>query len=320
MILTLLLFFVATFGLVSAGVVGYHFLMERRALAGQTGHRQGIEIEWVEASDLLKSDSLSSISFWDSLLTRVDYVKIMRSRIAEAGLHWSVGRVTLAMLLVAALAMAILSSLKWLPVYVIFGGSLLAGAMPYAWILSRRQKRLFKFESEFPDALDSLSRALRAGHPLSAGLQMLALESGEPIATEMRTTVRERGIGSSWEEALGNLARRVPLSEVSIFVAAVSLQNRTGGKLSEVLGRLAETMRESEALKGEIRSIAAHGKLTGLVLMVLPLLIAAIMAVVNPSYLALLLVHPGGKLMIGGAIICLILARVVIGRLVDIRL
>ncbi len=320
MMLTILLFFLATFGMVSAGVVGYYFLVERHALAGEKGQRPEGGIEWVEPSELLKTDSLSTISFWDKLLARFDYVEIMKANLAHAGLNWTVGRLTLLMLLVAAVTLAILAQWVGAPWWVWLPGGALAGLAPYFYILRLSRKRLEKFETQFPEALESLARALRAGHPLAAGLQMLALEGEEPLAGEMRTLVEERSLGSSWDEALDNLARRVPLVEVSTFVAAVKLQNRTGGKLSEVLGRLSETMREAGALRGEIRAIAAHGRMTGRVLTVLPLVIAGIMAVVNPMYLALLWTRPEGQAMIGAAVLCLVAAHFVIRKLVDIRI
>jgi tight adherence protein B len=136
----------------------------------------------------------------------------------------------------------------------------------------------------------------------------------------MHQTAMEGNLGTSWDQALGNLAERMPLLEVSMFVSAVQLQNRTGGKLNEVLAKLAENMRESVALKGEVRALAAHGKLTGAVLTVLPIAIAVVMLVVNPSYLAILVNHPDGKYLIAAAVGCLVVAHFLIRRIVDIKI
>src|SRR5207249_3851812 len=121
----------------------------------------------------------------------------------------------------------------------------------------------------------------------------------------------EGRLGASWEIALHNLAARIPLLEVNMFVSAVQLQSRTGGKLNEVLSTVAENMREATALKGEVRALAAHGRLTGSVLTFLPIAIAAIMLVVSPAYLGVLIHHPNGKLLIAGAIVCLVLGHLV---------
>ena len=170
------------------------------------------------------------------------------------------------------------------------------------------------------DALDSLARAMRAGHPFAAGMEIISDECEPPVSTEMRQTAVEGNLGTSWDVALANLGERMPLLEVSMFASAIQLQNRTGGKLNEVLAKMAEDMRDATALKGEVRSLAAHGKLTGAVLTALPLVISGIMMVVNPSYMAVLIYHPYGKYLIAGAVVCLVLAHFVIRRIVDIKL
>src|SRR5581483_2635293 len=170
-----------------------------------------------------------------------------------------------------------------------------------------------------PDALDSLARSLRAGHPFPAAIEIVSQECEPPVSTEFRQTSAEGNFGTSWPDALANLAARVPLAEVSLFASAVQLQNRTGGKLNEILAKLSENMRESTALKSEVRALAAHGKLTGLVLTILPIAISCVMLVVNPSYMGVLIHHPYGKYLITGAIVCLILAHFVIRRIVDIK-
>jgi len=273
-----------------------------------------------DSSLLLKEESLSTISFWDDFLTRIGGVETIKSHIAEAGLKWSVGRLTLAMLLAGASTFAILYQMSWIPGY---GSSLIALAAalsPYLMILRRRQKNLLRFEEQFPDALDSLARALRAGNTLAGGLELLSRESLPPVSTEMRRAVDERNLGLSWDQALANLALRIPIQEVSMFTAAIQLQSRSGGRLHEVLAKLADNMREASALRNEIRAIAAHGKMTGAILTGLPVVIVALMAYVNPSHLAILWVHPAGKSLIAGAIGCLIAAHVVIRKLVDVRI
>ncbi|MCP5117546.1 MAG: hypothetical protein GY953_42530 [bacterium] len=318
MILTVALFFVATFAMVSAAVVGYRFYAQRHALLDKGARADAAS--WVEASDLLKTETLSTISIWHRLLERFDYFEIMRQRIAEAGLNWSVGRLTALMLLLGALTFALLARFSWTSTLICVIGAAVIASIPYSYVLHKRRKRLVRFESQFPDTLDSLARALRAGHPLAAGLQMLVYEAPEPMASEMGVTSHERKLGSSWDHALDNLAMRVPLPEVSVFVAAVKLQNRTGGKLSEVLGRLSESMRDTYALKSEVRSIAAHGRMTGRLLTILPVVIAVVMTLVNPSYLGILWKSPMGKDLIAAAIVCLLAAHLVIRKLVDIRL
>ncbi len=273
-----------------------------------------------DSPPLLKDEALSTISPWARLLEKSDFVRIMHQHLQQAGLTWSVGRVTLLMLLTASVALGITMQFEWIPGWVGLGIALVLGAAPYLFILRARARRLRQFQENFPDALDSLARSLRVGHPFPAAMDIVAAECDQPVAGELHQTAMEGNLGTSWGQALANLAERVPLLEVSMFGSAVELQNRTGGKLNEVLSTLAENMRESVSLTGEVRSIAAHGKLTGAVLTVLPICIAAVMLVVNPSYLAILVHHPYGKYLIAGAIVCLVAAHLVIRRLVDIKI
>lgn len=268
---------------------------------------------------LLKDESLSTISPWARLLEKSDFVRIMDRHLRQAGLSWSVGRITLLMLLASSVALGLAMQFPWIPAWADLPLSIGAGALPYAFILHSRAKRFRKFEENFPDALDSLARSLRAGHPFPAAMEILAHECEQPVAAEIHQTTVEGNLGTSWEQALSNLTERVPLLEVSMFVSAVQLQNRTGGRLNEVLAGLAENMRESVALKGEVRALAAHGKLTGGILTILPVAIAAVMAVVNPSYLAIFLHHPLGKHLAAAAVLCLIAGHFVIRRVVDMK-
>ena len=272
-----------------------------------------------EGSKLLRDESISTISLWAKLLERFDFVELMKRQIEQAGLTWSIGRVTLSMLLAGTIALVILVKGDWLPGWANAAIAYAASLLPYIFIWHRRKKRFEKFELLFPDALDSLSRALRAGHPFAVAFDIVANESEPPVSVELHRTAVEGNFGTSWQQALANLSNRVPLLEVNMFAAAVHLHSRTGGKLSEVLGTLSESMRESLALKGEVRAIAAHGKLTGLVLTVLPIVIALIMGVVNPSYLGILFTNEYGKYLVAAAVICLVAAHFVIRRIVDIK-
>jgi tight adherence protein B len=269
---------------------------------------------------ILKLDDLSSIAPWGSILNQFDFADAMRAQISEAELQWSVGRLTAMMLLVSAFSLAVLSSLGWLPLWLSFFVACGCALLPYGYVLRRRAKRFRQFEQQFPDALDFLARSLRAGHPLPMCLELLAQEEAPPLSIEMRTTADERRLGLPLDQALDNLSRRLPLLNVRVFVAAVKLQSRTGGKLSEVLGGLAENMREAEAVEGEVRALAAHGRITGVILTALPVGIALLMTAVNPGYLNILLENPTGRQLIVVCIVALAAAHFVIRRIVDIRL
>ncbi len=268
---------------------------------------------------LLRGDEVSSISVFGYFLQHFDFIKVIRAKTAEADLDWSVGRVCAMMLLCGAVSAAVLKGFSWMPLAAAAFLSLIAALSPYFYILHLRTRKLEKFEKLFPEALDSLVRAVRAGHPFAAGMEVLAGEALPPVATEMRKTLDEWKLGMQWNQALDNLTKRVPLIDVYVFVAAVKLQMKTGGRLGEVLSRLAESMRESSAIRGEVRAMAAHGKTTGMVLSTLPIGIALVMFYVNPDQMLILINSTLGRNLIGGAIVCLILAQVIIRRIVDIR-
>jgi tight adherence protein B len=276
------------------------------------GGEQGLE-----PAMLLQSDRLSSITFWDSILARFDFGTILKTRMDQAELRWSVGRFTSMMLLIGVVALAV--GMRFLPLWGSLLGAALAMMLPYGYIARRRNKRFQKFRENFPDVLDSLARALRAGYPLSAAMEMIASETAPPVSTELRRTSTEANLGRGWPHALENLGERIPLLEVNLFIGAVQLHARTGGKLSEVISGLGETMRESLALQGEVRALAAHGKLTGAILTILPVGIAIMMMIVSPGYMQVLFNHPYGKPLIAAAICCLVLAHFVIRKLVEIQ-
>lgn len=315
LLVSLLAFFVVMFA--ATGAAAY-FLLARGKQTEAMADTAAPIIE--EPSNLLRSDRVSSIGFWESMLERFNFSSDWKTVLAEADVSWSVGRLAAMMLLSGTLVTVALWRVPWVPMMVAFGCGLLASLIPYFRVSQKRQTRLDQFEQAFPDALDSLSRALRAGHPLAVGLDLLASESPAPISTEMRRTLDEWKLGRTWDQSLDHLARRVPTINMKIFVAAVRLQSRSGGKLTEVLGTLSESMRESLSLEGEIRAISAHGRMTGLVLTLLPVGIAGMMFYVNPPYLYTLIDHPWGKPMLGAAAGCLVLAHFVIRRILDIRL
>lgn len=305
MLIWLVSFFALTFLVVAAGVLTVVLAAERRTQ---------------DDSSLLKTEQLSSISIWHALLARLDFVEILKAQLAQSGLGWSAGRLTLSVLLCGLATFTLVSRLPWMPLWTRIACGWLAGLAPYMWILRLRTRRLDAFAAHFPDALDTLGRAMRTGYPLLTGLEMVARETLPPVSTEIRKVHAETGLGMPVARALANLRERVPLLEVDLFAAAVQLHSRTGGRLTDVMTALAESMREEAALRGEVAAIATHGKVTGYVLTALPIVIAALMFVVSPMYIGVLLAHPYGKHMIAAAVLCLIAAHFAIARIVDVRI
>jgi tight adherence protein B len=326
-LLSALAFFLIVFlgGAITLAILWMAFLKMRAELSdaeesdatNTPALRADLDEPLAAASSLLREDRLSTITFWDSLLARLNIGEILKSHLDQAELSWSVGRFTSMMLLIGIVVLAVL--LRLVPTWAAVLGALVAAMAPYNYVLRRRNSRFRKFQENFPDVLDSLARALRAGYPLSAAMEMVASEAAPPVSQEIRRTSTEANLGRGWPHALEGLGKRIPLLEVNTFIAAIQLHARTGGKLSEVMTGLAENMREAIALQGEVRALAAHGKLTGLILTILPIGIAVMMMFVSPSYMRTLFQHPWGKNLIGIALACLLLAHFVIRKIVDIR-
>lgn len=255
------------------------------------------------------------------MLTRLDFAKKLETEIQQAGLDWTVGR--LVMLSVLGLIVGALLGLRFK--ILIFqwssaiGFALIFGLAPYFYVVRKRAKRLSAFEEQFPDALDFLARAMRAGHAFSVSLEMLSDESPEPLGKEFRQVFNEQNLGSPIEVALQNLAARVPILDVSFFVSAVMLQKETGGNLSEILTKLAYVIRERFQLKGQVKAASAHGRVTGLVLTVMPIVLMFALLIVAPGYLQGMAKDPDGKWIILGAIVGQVLGYYFIRRIVNIK-
>lgn len=268
---------------------------------------------------LLRDESLSTISFWEKVLTRFQGIESMQQKIEQAGLRWSVGRLTAMMLLSGSAVAVICWRISWVSPALTIVFSVAAAVAPYSTVMRRRCQRLDRIETVFPDVLDSLARSLRAGNPLAAALDMLAREGPQPLAGELRRLVDERNLGMDWHQALENFAQRIPLTEIRVFVAAILLHSRAGGRLNEVVAGLAESLREAGSLRGEARSIASQGRATGKILTALPIVIAVLTAYLNPAALIILWNDPVGNHLIWLSATCLVLAWVVIRRMVEAR-
>jgi tight adherence protein B len=271
------------------------------------------------SSPIFREQNISTIGVWGKLLMRFSHVEALRERIAEADLQWSAGRVTAGMLLLATITLAVVTRLPWMPPMLRGMLPILAAGIPYVYILHRRERRFAIFSTQFPDALDSLARALKAGFPLAAAFEMLASEYPEPLASEMRRTREAWNLGVSWDNALDSLCVRIPIPEVRLFAAAVKMQNKMGGRLNDVLGRLAETMRDGVALDSEVRSISAHSRITGLVLTIMPIGIGIVMMMVNPEYISVLFRTPEGRLALSLVAVGNVAAHLLIKKIVRIQ-
>jgi len=194
-----------------------------------------------------------------------------------------------------------------------------AGALPFLVVSRKRKARLKKFEEIFPDALEFVSRSMRAGHAFSVSLEMIHREFQEPVASEFRRTFEEHNLGLPMETALQKMAERVPSLDVHFFVSAVLLQKRTGGNLAEILDKLAYVIRERFKLRGRIRAVSAHGKMTATALSCIPIAVAILMFYTNPDYVKFFFTDDVGQIMLGSAVALQLIGYGVMRKIVDIE-
>lgn len=192
-------------------------------------------------------------------------------------------------------------------------------AVPPFVLAQKRRVRMRRFEEMFPEALDLLSRAIRAGHALTTALGMVADEGADPIGPEFRKTYDEQNYGLPLKDALENLATRVPLLDVKFFVTAILIQRETGGNLSEILDNLAHVVRERFKILRQVRVHTAHGRFTGYVLMALPAGLTVVLWFINREHISLLFTERMGQTMLAGAIVLQVLGYLWIKRIVKIE-
>ena len=244
----------------------------------------------------------------------------MRILLEQAGLKWKPARL-IHMCLALFLAGFALGWL-FLPAryqQLAFLPALAFGYLPLLQVSRKKNARLSKFEEQFPESLEFVSRSMRAGHAFSVSLEMLHREFQEPLAGEFRRTFEEHNLGLPLESALQKLAQRIPSLDVHFFVSAVLLQKRTGGNLAEILDKLAYVIRERFKLRGKIKAISAHGRMTGMALSSIPCAVAAFMFISNPDYVTFFAREEVGNYMALSAVGLQVLGYAIIKKIVNIE-
>ncbi len=271
------------------------------------------------AQPLFRQEAADKKGVINSLLARLKLDARLEELIEQAGLRWSSGRTALAMVVVgigvfdvAWYSLPYYKTLALIPAAVF-------GLAPFVYIVRRGKTRLRKFEAQFPDALEFVARSMRAGHAFSVSLEMLHQEFSDPLGGEFRRTFDEQNLGLPIDLALEKLGKRMPMIDVQFFVSAVLLQKRTGGNLAEILDKLAGLIRERFKLRGQIRTISAQGRMSGMVLTLIPMAVGLIMFYVNPQHMRFFVDDPAGSWMAGLALGFQVLGFIVIRKIVNIE-
>ncbi len=293
-------------------------LIRERLIAEPAAGKRG------ETLAIIRNEMLSRIPAFDTILRRSERISRLQTSLEQAGLSIRAGN-----LLILCLASAVLGALgayvvaeplpgnEKLPL--VFAAAVAGSILPYSYTSWRRNRRFQKFEEMFPEAIDALARAVRAGHAFTMAIEIIADELAEPVATEFRKLYEEQKYGMPVRDALLNLSKRMPLVDVKFFVTAVMLQRETGGNLAEILDNLSYTIRERFKILRQVRVYTAQGRLTMLLLMGLPPTIVVTMLIMNPGFIQPLFADPLGHLLLAGGITLQTIGYFVIRRIVQIQ-
>ena len=301
------------------------------AMAGPKGRLDGIKLKRLEAIlkaerrgqaslelRLLRDEMLSTVPLLNRFLLRWSWPTRVRQFVGQAG--WKIKPFKLVLMSgvagLGAYEVAGLFDSNPLIALVIGGG---AGFVPFAALLLKRTRRLRAFEKSFPEAIDLLARAVRAGHAFTTGLEMIAQELPEPLAGEFRIAYEEQNFGLPLKDALLNFTERVPLVDVRFFVTALLVQKETGGNLAEILDKLAHVIRERFRILGEIRIKTAQGRLTAAILIALPPVLVLVLRAINPGYMRPLFEDPWGHWILGTAALMQVIGGLILWKIVSIE-
>src|SRR6202162_3496149 len=280
--------------------------------------QKAAEREPSEELALLRDEMLSEIPALDNLLRRSERISNFQTLLSQAGIEMRAGNI----LILCAVSAVVLGAIT----FVIGGGAVfawvgvLAGALlPYSYASYQRTRRFQKFEELFPEAIDTLARAVRACHAFTTALELIANELSAPVASEFRKLFEEQKFGLPVRDALMNLAERMPLVDVKFFVTAVMLQRETGGNLAEILDNLSYVIRERFKIMRQVRVYTAQGRLTMLLLMGLPPVIVVTMLVLNPSFIHPLFNDPIGHTLVVAGIVLQTIGYFVIRKIIRIQ-
>ncbi|MGA6983600.1 MAG: type II secretion system F family protein [Candidatus Sulfotelmatobacter sp.] len=267
---------------------------------------------------LLRDEQLSKIPVFDSLLRRSERVSAIQEALTQAGMKYRAGN----FLLLCALSGMVLGLFATLYSHnpaIGWAGLILGAFLPYSVVSYRRQKRFEKFESLFPEAIDTLARAVRAGHAFTTALELISSEVAEPLSGEFRKLYEEQKFGMPVRDALMNLTHRVPLVDVKFFVTAVMLQRETGGNLAEILDNLSYVIRERFKIQRQVKVHTAQGRMTMALLMAMPPAVVTILLIFSPEFVRPLFYDPLGHILLVSSILLQTIGYFVIRKVIKIQ-
>ena len=275
------------------------------------------EVEAESIDLVLKQASMSEVPFFNRMLGNLKFASNLTCTIKQADAKGTAG----IYLLICALLAVVGGYIGYTfsdRIWVAMALSFFFGYAPIWYLKRKKNKRMDRFQQQLPDALDLMSRALKAGHTFAGGMRMVADEFDNPIGEEFRTTIDEINFGMDVDRAMLNLQERVEVPDLKFFIVSVNIQRETGGNLSEIISNIARLVRERFVLFGKVRILSAEGRISALLLSALPFGISGILYLINPGYISLLWTHDLGRSMAWAAIISMAFGITIMRRMVNI--
>jgi len=268
---------------------------------------------------LARNELMSEIPWVNRTLVSMQSALHLKQMLDQADLHITPSRLLMFSFMagmLGALAASVLT--VFIPLMILAG--LVCASLPLLHVWYKRKKRFDAFLEHLPDALDLMCRALSAGHAFSESLHMVSDEMPEPIATEFRKTYEEQNLGLSLKLALENLTARMPLLDLKMCVTAILIQRETGGNLSEILEKVAYTIRERFRILGDLKTLTTSSRLSAWLLCGLPIFVALMVTVMNPEYMSVLWKDPRGHYLIAIALFMQITGMLIVRKILKIKI
>jgi tight adherence protein B len=321
MLMALLSAFVIGIGLVMAVYVAVTKLpgyMAQRKLQGRLEELSAPVDEPTDTRALVKVSEAGPLPALERMISGTERGSALSRWIEQSGMKVSISGVLIIAVIAGVLCALVVTMLTRSPVGLPIGFAI-GCALPFMFLKFKRTRRLRAFEEMFPEALDLIARALKAGHAFATGLKMAADELDEPVGPEFRKTFDEQNFGLPLKDALENLTYRIPILDVRFFATAVLIQRETGGNLSEILENLAHVVRERFKILRQVRVYTAHGRLTGYVLLALPAVLGIALSFINPDHMNMLFREKMGQILLMVAMVMQTIGYIWIKQVVKIE-
>jgi len=270
-----------------------------------------------QSQDIIKKKIYSDIPLLDKALSAIPWVSRLDRLMHQANVKYTMGFFILLSTTLGLTGYLISFILIKNPLFAVLPAAA-AASIPLITLRIKKKKRAARFERQLPEGLELIARALRAGHAFSNGLKLAAEEFPDPLGPELNEALDEINFGVSVPEALKNLARRVDCPDLSYFVVAVILQRETGGNLAEIIENLAHLIRERFRFRGKVRVLTAEGRLTGKILLVVPVVVFLGMYWLNTEHVVAFIRDPIGQAMLGTSVILIFIGAMVINRILKL--